>query len=219
MTEAVKTLKRARAKIRRQRETRRQVVPCGRCGGAGGSERWRYTGWTCYRCGGNCTEVRSVRVYTDPTLEADDEQLSAIIRQVEADQRYIRWLADAPERERARFEADWDQAIEENAERERIAAQRYLGTVGERLSVEGVIEVAVSVETQWGTSKLVVVNVDGSLVKTFGSGTTLWGHEPGDRVRITGTVKGHDRYMGDKQTVLTRCKIEEIDTLLAKEGA
>jgi hypothetical protein len=25
---------------------------CGRCGGRGGSERWAYTGWTCYDCGG-----------------------------------------------------------------------------------------------------------------------------------------------------------------------
>lgn len=26
---------------------------CWRCGGAGGSEKWRHTGWTCYRCGGS----------------------------------------------------------------------------------------------------------------------------------------------------------------------
>lgn len=25
---------------------------CSRCGGAGGAEAWRFTGWTCYRCGG-----------------------------------------------------------------------------------------------------------------------------------------------------------------------
>lgn len=26
---------------------------CSRCGGAGGSDKWKHTGWTCYRCGGN----------------------------------------------------------------------------------------------------------------------------------------------------------------------
>lgn len=26
--------------------------PCSRCGGAGGSDRWAHTGWTCYECGG-----------------------------------------------------------------------------------------------------------------------------------------------------------------------
>lgn len=28
------------------------LAVCGRCGGAGGSEAWRFTGWTCYECGG-----------------------------------------------------------------------------------------------------------------------------------------------------------------------
>lgn len=26
---------------------------CGRCGGAGGADKWKHTGWTCYQCGGN----------------------------------------------------------------------------------------------------------------------------------------------------------------------
>lgn len=25
---------------------------CPRCGGAGGSDKWAFTGWTCYECGG-----------------------------------------------------------------------------------------------------------------------------------------------------------------------
>lgn len=27
-------------------------ITCGRCGGQGGGEQWKYTGWTCYECGG-----------------------------------------------------------------------------------------------------------------------------------------------------------------------
>lgn len=27
--------------------------PCGRCGGQGGSEAWKHTGWTCFDCGGS----------------------------------------------------------------------------------------------------------------------------------------------------------------------
>lgn len=34
---------------------------CSRCGGAGGSERWRHTGFTCYNCGGS-GEGRTERV-------------------------------------------------------------------------------------------------------------------------------------------------------------
>lgn len=28
------------------------TVPCDRCGGAGSSEAWKYSGMTCYKCGG-----------------------------------------------------------------------------------------------------------------------------------------------------------------------
>jgi len=37
---------------------------CGRCGGAGGSEKWKYTGWTCYQCGGSHGRNVSVKLYT-----------------------------------------------------------------------------------------------------------------------------------------------------------
>lgn len=43
---------------------------CTRCGGLGGSDRWRHTGWTCYKCGGNGHGgYRSVKLYTAKKLE------------------------------------------------------------------------------------------------------------------------------------------------------
>lgn len=43
--------------------------PCGRCGGAGGSEKWRHTGWTCYHCGGKCFDgTRFIRAFTQAEL-------------------------------------------------------------------------------------------------------------------------------------------------------
>ncbi len=41
---------------------------CSRCGGAGGSEAWRYTGWTCYKCAGRCKLPMTHRVYTAEKL-------------------------------------------------------------------------------------------------------------------------------------------------------
>lgn len=40
--------------------------PCSRCGGQGGSEKWRHTGYTCYRCGGNCDDpnLLVIKLYT-----------------------------------------------------------------------------------------------------------------------------------------------------------
>jgi len=44
--------------------------PCLRCGGQGGSEAWKHTGWKCYRCGGERFEAaREHRLYTAAELE------------------------------------------------------------------------------------------------------------------------------------------------------
>lgn len=47
-----------------------QQRACGRCGGAGGGEQWRHTGWTCYQCGGSGRgPVETVRLYTQEQLD------------------------------------------------------------------------------------------------------------------------------------------------------
>lgn len=39
---------------------------CGRCGGQGGAEQWRYTGYTCFECGGRgkWLATKTVHIYT-----------------------------------------------------------------------------------------------------------------------------------------------------------
>jgi hypothetical protein len=45
------------------------VAPCHRCGGRGGSDAWKFTGWTCFRCSGTCKEAaKTVRLYTAEEL-------------------------------------------------------------------------------------------------------------------------------------------------------
>lgn len=48
----------------------RSKKTCFRCGGAGGAEAWRHTGWTCYRCGGNGTDPNPLeeKLYTAEKL-------------------------------------------------------------------------------------------------------------------------------------------------------
>ena len=36
---------------------------CSRCGGAGGADKWKHTGWTCYQCGGNRGYHKDVPIY------------------------------------------------------------------------------------------------------------------------------------------------------------
>jgi hypothetical protein len=41
---------------------------CRKCGGAGGSDAWTYTGWTCYRCGGSGLDPKP-EIYKEYTPE------------------------------------------------------------------------------------------------------------------------------------------------------
>lgn len=47
-----------------------QPHPCGRCGGQGGAEQWKFTGFTCYECNGSgfLGRTRDVTVYTAEAL-------------------------------------------------------------------------------------------------------------------------------------------------------
>src|SRR5262252_218687 len=43
--------------------------PCSRCGGAGGADKWRHTGWTCFDCGGNGRgKVVTARLFTSEEI-------------------------------------------------------------------------------------------------------------------------------------------------------
>jgi hypothetical protein len=44
-------------------------VICSRCGGQGGGDQWKFTGWTCYQCGGRRTMgTRAEPLYTSDEL-------------------------------------------------------------------------------------------------------------------------------------------------------
>lgn len=76
--------------------------PCGRCGGAGGSEAWEKTGFKCYECGGHGYQgrTREVPVYTW--------------------ERYSK-LEAARQRRRAVLEAKQKAAAEKRAEERQLA--------------------------------------------------------------------------------------------------
>lgn len=200
--------KRERTKLRRERVTEPRMVACGRCGGAGGSDMWARTGWTCYACMGQRSFERDVRVYADPALEARDAALTAIIDDEAAAIATAEFEAMAG----ARYDALWIEAQEalvahdENVAR--LALQTWIGEVGEKITAAGIVKVAATIDGYYGSTRLVIIETaDGNLVKTFGTGASLFGVETGDAVTIAGTVKSLDFYRGDKQTVLTRAKI------------
>lgn len=49
---------------------------CGRCGGKGGGEQWRFTGYTCYRCGGK-PQLGSIPLAQYRKMEAEKAEKAA----------------------------------------------------------------------------------------------------------------------------------------------
>lgn len=80
---------------------------CGRCGGAGGADAWRFTGWTCYECGGSGFTYRTwtkMRFRKDPRKRrAEDDERAA--EYAERDRAFAANVADLGEVGRALVEA------------------------------------------------------------------------------------------------------------------
>lgn len=73
--------------------------PCSRCGGPGGSEAWKFTGYTCYRCGGHNSmtfESRDSRVYTADRLASlnDAAERKAAKKRAEAERKVAKRRAE-----------------------------------------------------------------------------------------------------------------------------
>lgn len=74
---------------------------CHRCGGGGGAEKWRHTGWTCWECSGSKTlGLVNFRVYSSEKLA----KLNAS-QAVRAAKRLV--LAQEKSRKQAQEAADW----------------------------------------------------------------------------------------------------------------
>lgn len=197
-----------RAKLRRQRITVSRFIDCTRCGGAGQSDRWAFTGYVCFKCDGRGGDVKDVREYADQTLAERDAYLTHVIDQAVRDagaaDRAVRMAEIAAER----YDEAWVEAHAELAVHTARAQQTYLGEIGTKIAATGTVLRAITVEGFYGRSRLIIVETaDGNQVKTFGTGASLWRVERDDVVTISGTVKSHEMYEGDRQTVLTRTKI------------
>jgi hypothetical protein len=85
------------------------IAKCNRCGGAGGSDAWKWTGYTCYDCGGSGRAGRSTveRLYTVEELDVLDARKAKADakRQAKADAKAAAERAAADER-RAVFMQD-----------------------------------------------------------------------------------------------------------------
>lgn len=101
------------------------------------------------------------------------------------------------------YEAERKAKAESNAHK----VNEFLGQVGEKIAVEGIVTKIREIDGDYGTSRLVeVLTLDGYTVKTFSTAKFVWDLEEGDKLTMTGIVKKYETYSGFKSTVLTRCK-------------
>lgn len=91
------------------------------------------------------------------------------------------------------------------AEREgRVDA--YIGVVGEKKRpFTGVVRIAREFDTQYGLSTLYIIDTPEGTVKWFSSSRTV-SLEEGQEVTFTATIKAHEVYDGERQTVVLRPK-------------
>lgn len=106
---------------------------CSRCGGAGGSEAWRHTGWTCYQCHGiGFLSARIDPCYTAEKLAALNESRDARRAKKEAAR-----AAEAVRKERAAAEK-LDQLLADDALlrdiRDEAEASDFIGDLWEQVS-------------------------------------------------------------------------------------
>ena len=199
-------------------------ITCDRCQGRGiyywgamvsdlgGTARPTYSG-TCFKCGGSGW-------VTGKWIERTPEY------QAKLDAKRAERQAKAEEKRQAILREQEAKAAAKRAEQERreaeIAAKKarsqYVGTEGERLTVEVTVEKAINFARRghcgFGTELATIYKLrdrEGNALVWITSGTlnTIRGHEAeeGEQVTITATVKKHSEYDGERQTELSRVKV------------
>ena len=104
--------------------------------------------------------------------------------------------------------------LEKELERANELPSKWFGLIGSRLEdCEVICTFSTVTESYYGTSTLYkFMDNEGNVFKTFYSGHT-WEVEQGEKVRLWGTVKKHDEWNGKKETMLTRCKVKDVDPI------
>lgn len=107
----------------------------------------------------------------------------------------------------------WQRAIgraRANTERAtKAGSSTFVGTVGKRDTWKATLEFVAGYETQYGyTTVLKFRTPEGACLVWKASRTDLGRGDVGKIYEITGTVKKHEEYKGEKQTGLSRCRVE-----------
>lgn len=194
----------------------RVSTDCGRCGGSGNVGIYWVEGGVCFECRGSGRG--SITVGTARKWARVDALARDYAEEIKAEQEAA-WAAERAATLAAEIAADHAVALAMNARRD-AAVQGFVaeeGTNVKAMGLAGEVVIAKPYETHFGygtqTGIFMIIKLDnGQVIKTSGSGNTLFGLERGDRVAIIGgSVRAHEHYEGQDQTVLIRAKLERIE--------
>lgn len=185
--------------------------PCWKCGGSGFLRHYsHYAEGECFSCRGSGAERG--KFYESPealdaalTKRAKAAERKAAKEAARQAERAAQWEAERAEREA--------KAAEERAAREAAAAakaatySKLAAEVGERVAVSGVVTLAKTCESQFGSSRLIVVETAArEVVKMFTTAAWAWPVEEGEEISLEAVVKAFDEFQGITQAVLLRPK-------------
>jgi hypothetical protein len=111
-----------------------------------------------------------------------------------------------------------ERAAKAKAIGDKRAASTHVGEVGERIEVEGFARLITSFDNEYGTSYMYMIeDADGNAYKFIGTSIHT-SEQSADRriafkIKAKFTVKSHDEYNGQKQTVVNRPKIIERESM------
>jgi hypothetical protein len=88
-----------------------------------------------------------------------------------------------------------------------IKASEYVGEVKDKIDIQVVLKFYTSFDSQFGVQTLYSFQDENNNIYVWKTANWL-GIEKGTKVNLKGTIKDHKEYKGEKQTILTRCKVE-----------
>ena len=105
-------------------------------------------------------------------------------------------------------------AERKRAERAARPVSEYVGTVGKRETFAAKLDFVTGYETAYGyTTVLKFVTESGAVLTWKASSTDLGRGDVGKSYVVTGTIKKHEEYKGQKQTILQRCRVECVEAV------
>lgn len=109
-----------------------------------------------------------------------------------------------------RWVKDEDFQARKAAEKAAKPVSNYVGEVGKRQDFVLTCEKVISIDGFYGLTGLhIFADADGNQIKWFASESANWVEE-GQQVKAKATVKSHDEYEGDAQTIIQRVKVLDI---------